>query len=367
MTRVLINHLLEPANKISGISNYLFYLLNSLLELQQFEFVLLTCWDENKLPKMLQNRGLEVITNPYVESMPKNILNQLLIVPSIIKSKNIDLEFNPDPVGCFIGNVPLVNVTHDLYFNIEPKNYKYHHRLWWKIFFPLTLKRATKNICVSTNTQDDLIHYYPKIANKTQVIHESACLHGNKSIKDRQNYGLFVANVSPNKGVECLINAMDILKKDNINCPIYHIGRDSSSYFEHFSHLLNVETKPIKLGYLSDQELIERYSEAKFLVFPSLYEGFGLPILEAQQYGLPVLASNIKVLNEVAGDGALYFEKKDATQLANYIKKLISDDSLFNTLSSSAINNAKKFSWTKAAAETANIFNSIISSEKNNA
>jgi glycosyltransferase involved in cell wall biosynthesis len=356
MKKVLINHLLEPGNKISGISNYLFYLLNSLLDNNQYEYVLLTCWDEQSLPKMLQNRGLEVITKPYIESMPVNILNQIFTVPKIIKQKNIDLEFNPDPVGCFIGKVPLISVTHDLYFDIAPKNYKFHHRLWWKIFFPLTLRRAKYNICVSKNTQNDLVKFHPSGNNKTRVVHESACLNGLKVEKQRKNYGLFVANVSPNKGVETLIKAMTILQEQNVDCDIYHIGRDDGGYFEFYANELNVGVSPIKLGYLSDEDLIGRYCEAKFLAFPSLYEGFGLPVLEAQKFGLPVIASDIKVLNEVAGEGALYFDKDDATLLANHIHKLVSDVSLFEKMSLLAINNASKFSWNKAAVETIAIF-----------
>jgi len=364
MKKILINHLLEPGNKISGISNYLFYLLNALLEQKQYQFVLLTCWDEESLPAMLQNKGLEVITKPYIESMPKNILNQVFTVSKIIKKKNIDLEFNPDPVGCFIGKVPLISVTHDLYFDIAPKNYKFHHRLWWKIFFPLTLRRAKFNICVSNNTRNDLIKFYPSITDKTRVVQESACLNGPKVEKQRKNYGLFVANVSPNKGVKTLIKAMAHLKEQNVDCEIYHIGRDANGYFDLYANKLNVDVSPIKLGYLTDEELIERYCEAKFLAFPSLYEGFGLPVLEAQKFGLPVIASDIKVLNEVAGEGALFFDKDDATSFANHIKKMISDLSFFEKMSQLAINNASNFSWQKAASETNDIFNLALIMEK---
>ncbi|MCL1143254.1 glycosyltransferase family 4 protein [Shewanella gaetbuli] len=367
MKRVLINHLLEPANKISGISNYLFYLLDSLLKNKQYQFVLLTCWDECELPSMLQGRGLEVVTKPYIESMPKNLINQIFILPRILKEKKIDLEFNPDPVGCIFGKVPLINVTHDLYFDVAPQNYKLHHRLWWKIFFPLTLKRAIYNICVSKNTARDLIYYYPDVSEKVRVVHESACLNGPKVELKRKDYGIFVANVSPNKGVEVLVKAMSILKSMKIDVDIYHVGRDSNGYFELYAKKLNTTTIPIKLGYLSNEDLIKRYCEAKFLAFPSSYEGFGLPILEAQKYGLPVIASNIPVLREVAGNGAIFFERDDADKLVDSIIEIIKNTEKFNSLSLAAINNSCQFSWAKAADKTIELFNLALDMECNNA
>ncbi|MBU2870032.1 glycosyltransferase family 1 protein [Colwellia sp. E2M01] len=361
---ILINHLLEPGNKISGISNYLFYVLNSLLDLDEFNYILVTCWEEENLPKMLRNKGLKIITLPYIESMPKNIIKQLIIIPKLIKEHQISLEFNPDPVGCFLGKTPLVAVTHDLYFDVSPASYKFHHRLWWKIFYPRMLKRAKKFICVSNNTQNDLIKFYPWVKNKLAVVQEAACLSGTYQEQERKKTGLFVANVSPNKGARVLIEAMGILQAKGKDYPVEHIGRDSVGYFEQFAQELNVAVTPIKLGYLSESDLATKYSQARFLAFPSLYEGFGLPVLEAQKFALPVIASNIPVLQEVGGEGAVYIELEDANALANYMEKLIEDDDYFSKISSLAITNEAKFTWHKAAIETQQIFNDILQNER---
>ena len=361
---ILINHLLEPKNKISGISNYLFYLLNSLLELDEYNYVLVTCWDEAKLPEMLQNKGLKVVTLPYVESMPKNIVKQLTIIPKLNKQYDISLEFNPDPVGCFIGKTPMISVTHDLYFDVSPESYKFHHRLWWKMFYPLMLRRAKTSISVSNNTKNDLLKFYPWVKEKAIVVQEAACLNGEYKEQQRQKFGLFVANVSPNKGARVLIEAMGILKSRGKACDVLHIGRDSQGYFEQFCSELNVDVMPKKLGYLSEAELREKYSQSRFLAFPSLYEGFGLPVLEAQKFGAPVIASDIPVLNEVGGEGAVYIEPQDAKGLADYMQKLIEDDQFFNAQSAKALINEAKFSWLKAATETQKIFNEIFQDQK---
>ena len=358
--KILINHLMEPGNRITGISNYLFYLLDELLYGKEFEYILLTCWNEASLPDMLKGRGMTVVTLPYIESTPRNILSQLAKVPKLAGELDCVLEFNPNPLGCFIGSVPLVSTTHDLYFNLSPHSYKFHHRIWWKVFFPLTLRRANRNISVSNNTQKDLLNFYPWTRDKSCVVQEAACLSGGVKPVERSSFGLFVANVSPNKGTDVLIQAMGILEERGQLCDIFHIGRDSENYIEHYGCELNLSVSPIKLGYLSDEDLRVRYSQARFLVFPSSYEGFGLPILEAQKYGLPVIASDIGVLREVAGKGALYFDPQNAEQLAERIYQLLNDDVLFSKLSSEAILNERLFSWRKAARETENVFNAAL-------
>lgn len=360
---ILINHMLEPKNKISGISNYLFYLLNALLDKQEYNYVLVTCWDEEQLPDMLKDKGLTVVSMPYIESMPKNIIKQLTIIPKLLKQYNAALEFNPDPVGCFIGKTPLVCVTHDLYFDISPKSYKFHHRLWWRMFYPLMLKRAKIALNVSYNTKNDQLRFYPWVKNKAIVVQEAACLIGEYEETKRCNFGLFVANVSPNKGARVLIEAMGILKKQNKEINVLHIGRDSEGYFELFAEELNVDVMPEKLGYLSESELIEKYSQARFLAFPSLYEGFGLPVLEAQKFGVPVIASDISVLREVGGDGAIFFPLGDAAMLAEQMHRLSVDDGYFTSMSQKALQNAALFSWDKAATETQAIFENILSME----
>lgn len=266
---ILVNHIVEPGNKISGISNYLFYLLNRLLDNSNFRYVLVTCWDENKLPTMLQNRDLIVETVPYIESTPKNLISQHVRLKKLIKKHQIDLEFNPEPMAGFnpFPSLPLVNVVHDLYFDVSPASYKFHHRLWWKLFFPATMRRAKKTICVSDNTKNDLNKYHARFGSQVTVIKEAACLNGEYIPKEREPYGIFVANVSPNKGAEYLIKAMKWLEDAGTPIKIYHVGRDSVGYLAQFSEKHQLKIQPELLGYLNDEDLANLYSRARFLAF----------------------------------------------------------------------------------------------------
>jgi glycosyltransferase involved in cell wall biosynthesis len=355
---ILINHLLEPANKLSGISNYLFGVLSALIKQDQFELVLLTCWDRSKLPEAIANSKITVIQQDPIHSQPKNIFNQNLILPKLIKKFNIDLVFNCNPVGGTRGKAKKVFVAHDLYFDVSPKSYKWNHRLAWNIFFPMAGRAADALICVSNNTQNDVHRYHPRLIKKTKVIHEASCLElmAKRPARSTEKAGLFVANMSPNKGGKTLVLAMTLLKNQGKAPAIYHVGTDDQGRFATLASELKNGIYPSSLGYVSAEQLGHLYATARYLAFPSHFEGFGLPVIEAQSYGLPVIASDIPVLREVAGEGALFFPEGDAEAMAQCMLRLYEDDHLFADLSDKAKINAARFSWDKAAKETSELF-----------
>ncbi|MDX3774077.1 glycosyltransferase family 1 protein [Chromatiaceae bacterium AAb-1] len=363
--KILINHLQEPANRVSGISKYLFSLLAALLQQDKHDYVLLTSWDTDKLPEVLQHPKLTVESLPFEPSLPRNILRQLRLLPRYMKKHQAVLEFNCNPTGNFTGRWPKVSVVHDLYFNIAPAAYKFHHRLWWRWFFPLTCKAASRIVCVSENTRNDLQRFYPQYAHKTQVITEGPCLPVPAQVSSdpalRQSFGLFVANVSPNKGAGTLVRAMSILNQQGRAVQVRHVGSDPVGYFKQYMAATEQGMAPVSEGYLSDEQLSRLYQQARFLAFPSQYEGFGLPVVEAQAHGTPVIASDIPVLREVAGAGALFFPLNDAQAMAEQIHQLATDDQLFQKMSEAAVANQRRFSWQQAAAETARLFEQLIS------
>lgn len=361
--RILVNHLLEPSNRISGITKYLFALLAQLIKSEQHEYVLLTSWTEECLPTALRDPGLTVISVPYIASTPRNLLQQLWLLPRLMKQQRADLEFNCNPLGGFSGDWPRVTVTHDLYFNVSPSSYKRHHRLWWQLFYPLTCQSASAIICVSANTRNDLARYYPQFVVKTYVIGEGPCLSVpddiDSDVQQRQPFGLFVANVSPNKGADTLVQALGILKKQGREVEVKHVGVDTQGNFARFVAAVPHGVAPVSQGYLSDARLSELYRRARFLAFPSRYEGFGLPVIEAQAHGTPVIAADIPVLREVAGEGALFFAAEDANALAGHMYALLHDDTLFSTMSAKALHNQQRYNWQTAASQTEQLFEQL--------
>ncbi|MCP2241258.1 glycosyltransferase family 4 protein [Thermoanaerobacterium thermosaccharolyticum] len=124
--------------------------------------------------------------------------------------------------------------------------------------------------------------------------------------------------------------------------------------------LLNKNRKIIFTGYIPEVDLPKFYKIAKALIFPSIYEGFGLPPLEAQACGCPVIVSKIASLPEVYGDSALYCDPYDANDIAEKIENLINNDKLQAELKISGLNNVKRFSWQNSAQKILSLFKEIL-------
>ncbi|MDO6386057.1 glycosyltransferase family 1 protein [Uliginosibacterium sp. 31-12] len=360
---LLINHLLEPGNRISGISNYLFSLLKAMIQEDRFRIVLLTCWQREQLPVEIRDSAIIVEEHPFVASQPLNILRQNALLHMRVRRYHADLVFNSNPVGGVLTTAPKIFVAHDLYFDVSPNSYKWHHRLWWNIFFPLACRSSAAVLCVSANTQHDVQRFHPGFSAKTRVVLEAPCLEiSSSAARSPERFGLFVANVSPNKGAQTLVHAMSLLAREGQPLPLHHVGSDDQGRFPEYAAQFEngAGVYPASLGYLPASALSELYASARYLAFPSHFEGFGLPVLEAQSHGLPVIASDIPVLREVAGEGALFFPPGDARALADCMKSLHDDDALFSALSKKALANATRFSWEKAARETGELITHCI-------
>jgi glycosyltransferase involved in cell wall biosynthesis len=362
---ILVNHLLEPPNLISGISRYMFALLEELAQSRRYRYVLATTWDAESLPASLRQTPIEIRTLPYHPKTPVNVLSQVATVPRLIRETGAALEFNCNPVGCFWGRWPRVITVHDMYMETMPASYPLRHRLWWKALFPLSLRAASAVVCVSQATRRDVQTRYPFAGDKLAVVHEApiidAAQPGVPQPDDRFDtpYGLYVGNVSPNKNVSVLVEALTLLKRDDDAPIVYHIGRDSAGLLAEAEQRAGGNILR-KMGTLSDAELISAYRGATCFINTSLNEGFCLPVVEAQSLGAPVICADIPVLREVAGKGALFFAPDDAQALAAKIKSVFGDTQVQRRMSRASLDNAARFSWRKAAAETESIFDAVL-------
>jgi glycosyltransferase involved in cell wall biosynthesis len=363
---ILINHLMEPPGRITGITRYLFSLLEQLVKHQNFRYVLATTWSAEQLPISLTSSELQVETRPYHHSLPQNIMIQMVTVRRLMHGINAIAEFNCNPLGCFWPNWPRVITVHDLYFDVVPEYYARRHRLWWNIFFPLALRSAAGIICVSKSTQEDLLRHYPRQAGKTGVVYEASTLRipdqlvEVPGLDDDAGYAVVVGNISPNKNPACLASALSLLEKRGRPLTVLHVGRDEAGLLAKSVSDAGL-THPIKsLGSLSDDALVTAYSRAMFMITASTHEGFCLPILEAQGCGTPVVCSDIPVLREVTGDAALFFDPANPEMLADCIEQICSRPDLRRQLSEAGLKNAAQFSWARAAIETEAILRSAI-------
>jgi len=254
-------------------------------------------------------------------------------------------------------------VIHDLGTVANAANYSAAFRLWYRVMHSQIMRRAKVVATVSRFSADELSRHYGKRPRGLEVIHEGGehilNTPADPGIIERmglagRRFVLAVGSKSPNKNFAGVLKAVEQLGDPDLL--VVAAGGANSRIFND-ANGNQVESSALRLaGYVSDGELRALYEHAACFAFPSFYEGFGLPPLEAMCCGCPVIVSDRASLPEVCGDAALYCKAEDPGTLAAALRRLLSSPSLRQELSESGRLRAATFGWDKAA----NHFDQII-------
>lgn len=261
--------------------------------------------------------------------------------------------------------VPTILTIHDLIFRKIPEHHKFLNRWYLNLTMPLYAKRANHIIAVSKATRDDVMDTYGVSGDKITVIPEAAAprfkpqaVEALEATRKRyqlpKRYLLYVGTVEPRKNLLRLLKVWERLYKAAEAPSLVLVGKRGWLSDDFFNAL---DTSParhgvIVTGYVRDEDLPALYAGATAFVFPSLYEGFGLPPLEAMACGTPVVCSNVSSLPEVVGDAALLCDPTDDGALAEALQRISRDTDLRQELRKRGLAQAAKFSWERAAQET---------------
>ena len=180
--------------------------------------------------------------------------------------------------------------------------------------------------------------------------------------KIKKPYILFIGTLEPRKNVQMLIQAFNNLKKEhNLPHQLVLVGGNGWMCDDILKEIESSDYKNdiIRPGYVADADLPAFINGADVFVYPSFYEGFGLPILEAMQCGTSVITSHVSSMPEVGGKACLYIDPNDKTELSEQIYKVVSDVSLQKDLSEKGIEQSKNFSWEKCARETLKVYQKV--------
>lgn len=239
-----------------------------------------------------------------------------------------------------------ISTLHDIIFIKYPKSYSWKFRSFYKILIPLILKTSKKVITVSNYSKEDICNYY-KVDSKTiNVVYNSYSeIFYSDRLIEKKNYALAVSSPNLHKNFNSMIDAF---LSSKINLDLKIIG-SLSNVFD--SPKYSSDERIDFLGRVSDKELVELYKNAKFFIFPSLYEGFGIPPLEAQACGCPVVSSNASSLPEVLSQSAYFFDPLNLKSISDALVKIDSDGELREELIQKGFINIQRFSWTKSATQ----------------
>ena len=248
-----------------------------------------------------------------------------------------------------------VVTIHDLVWKRYPETMQRKNYWLEKFLMGPSIQKADQVICVSGFTKKEVSHFYPKATEKCTVVYEAADLPplSTELLPDevKEPYLLFVGTLEPRKNLARLLKAYASLNKHEVP-GLGLVGGQGwgDLVLEETLNDLDLATRVKLLGYVSDDELQTLYSKASCLLMPSLYEGFGLPALEAMQHSVPVIYSKGTSLEEVVGSGGIAVDPESTIEIASAILSLTSADD--SALSSNARNQAARFSWDTAAEQT---------------
>ena len=286
-----------------------------------------------------------------------------LDLPKYLKSVDSPLLINlANTAPLFYKNK--ISTLHDIAFVRYPDSFSRTFRYSYQLAIPFILRSSKKVITVSEFSKSEICDVYKVDKEKVTVIHNAV----SDVFKEKQNiadkatpdepYIMAVSSINHQKNFHGLIDAFTLLNQESHQ--LYIIGSLNKNFAEpDLINKINSDARIKLLGRVSDEELARLYAGASAFVYPSFYEGFGIPPLEAQASGCPVIVSNVASLPEVCGNSALYCSPFEVTDIANKIQLMISDPQLMQTFIDKGYQNITKYSWDSSATKLCELIQEI--------
>ncbi len=289
--------------------------------------------------------------------------------------EHYDVSYIPNATLLLWKVCPTVIVIHDLIEYNVPKKFNHLRMLYRKVAYPLSARKADCIITVSQNSKKDIVKYCKVPQEKVKVIYNGIDYNfkpldksKTKSILERYSvdysYILYVGTIDhPGKNSVSLIKAFKILLKKYSHFKLVLIGTPGFGFEYIKKEILNlgIKNKVVFPGYVNDEDLVGFYNGATVFALLSLYEGFGLPLIEAMACGTPVIAANTSCLSEIVGNAGFLVDPYDINKIAEKIEILISKEEIRHKMIQKGYEQANKFSWEKAAEQTLQVFNATYS------
>ena len=334
--------------------------------------IILICSNSNRV-NFNDIGSARIVCIPWATSSKYiRIMTQQIVVPLMLLKLKADILFAPVDVAPLLSPIPFVTCVHSSHLNASSGFGNKLQRIYSKIFVKRTLIRSRKIIAISNFVKVKTAHLFDiDIAKFDTVYHgggvvEAALSSGWKPPEEDRRHGgiLFVGTLHKHKNVDLLLRAYSLLVRSNPGRPIpvlTIVGYDILNSLQNLESIVESEgiiSHVRFMGRVSDSELLELYGSNRLLVFPSQVEGFGLPIVEAMQAGVPIVTSRCQPLPEISGDAAVHIDPYNISEFCQAMCNALWDQELRGRLLESAKKKKMEYSWHETSRRTAEIWRS---------
>ena len=363
---IAINTLSLNRTKV-GMGNYICNLVNNLAKIDKKNNYYIFVSERNKGFFNIDQDNFKIINlGKSVTRGLNRFLWEQFSLPKYLKKNRIDVLHSPGFVIPFLSRAKNIVTIADMTFMTHPQVHTLFKRAYFGLFMPCSIRKADTVLAISESTKKDILDLVKVDPDKIQVTHlahggefrliDKKKAKGFATTKYKINppFIIFVGMIEPRKNLARVFTAFSEMKKDGMMHKLVIVGKKGWKYKEIFeiARKLDLDKDIVFTGYVPDKDLAILYNAAEMLVYPCLYEGFGIPVLEAMACGCPVITSNVSSMPEVAGDAALLVDPESTENIKSAMSRLIKDRKLNQDMVKRGLKRSDEFSWEGCARET---------------
>ena len=373
--RIGLNLLFLIPGEVGGTQTYSTSLIDAFSQIDHQNEYLLFVNRETQILNWPTQENFQVISCPIrASNRPWRLIWEQTVFPRFVKDYHIDVVHSLGFISPLFTSIPTVVTIHDLNYRFIPQSFTILTRATQKFMVENSIRRAKHILAVSHFVKGQIVQCLSVAAEKITVTQEAAKpfeeqLHNSdirwKELADKfqilQPYIIAFSSINPHKNIAGLVKAYQIAcDLFGLKSQLLIIGHlPKGLKLPNIDTISNPNSRVITTGYLVETDLQILLEKASLFVFPSLYEGFGLPVLEAMQLGVPVACSNQGSIPEVAGSAAVYFDPENINQIAETISSIMVNEKKQDQMNQLGYERVKCFSWERTARETLEVYQRV--------
>jgi glycosyltransferase involved in cell wall biosynthesis len=295
---------------------------------------------------------------------PARIVWEQTVLPWAAARLGIQVMFNPGFTAPLLASCPNVTVFHDLQHKRHPEHFRWFDLPFWRMLLYASVHRSRSLIAVSTATAEDLVHFYSLVPGRITVVPHGVDEEFFRIARERtpERMLLCVSTLHPHKNLDTLLRAFALfrLKYPGYSLVIAGLRGFYADSLEHLRAELGLAESVRFTGWIPREELYRLFQRASAFLYPSRFEGFGMPVLEALAAGIPTACSAIEPMRTIAGPAALQFDPETPEAIVFAMESLTGDESLRLRLTQAGPLRARQFSWATSACATLNVLKAAL-------